>query len=87
MDLLCYLLDAFVIAVFVRIILTWFPLQPGGAMAQVFSVLYTVTEPVMGPLRRVVPPVGGMLDISPLIIIFGVQIFKGLILGCRVGLL
>jgi YggT family protein len=86
-EIICYLLDAFLIAVFLRIILTWFPITPGGAMAQAFSVLYTITEPVMGPLRRIIPPIGGAIDISPIIIIFGIQIITGAILNCGVGLL
>jgi YggT family protein len=72
------LLQLYIIVIFVRIILSWFPLQPGGVMAQVYSFIYTITEPVLGPIRRVVPGVGmgGMgLDLSPLIVIIGMQFF------------
>ena len=86
MGLLCTLLDLFFIAVFGRIILSWFPLQPGSALASVFSFLYSVTEPVMGPVRRAIPPMG-VIDISPIVVIFGVQILGGALLGCRVGFL
>lgn len=82
-NLLCRLLDLYVLCVFARIILSWFPLSPGGLMAQVFSVLYTITEPVLGPIRRVIPPIGGFgLDLSPLIVIFGARILGALFLGC-----
>ena len=73
MGLLGQLVQLYVILIFVRIILTWFPIQPGTMMAQLFSVLYRVTEPVLGPARRVIPPIG-MFDISPIVVIFALQI-------------
>ncbi len=87
MGLLCTILDLYLLALFARIILSWFPISPGGAMAQIFSILYTVTEPVLGPVRRAVPPIGGAFDISPIIVLFGIQIISGVILGCGPGFL
>lgn len=83
--MLCAIFEVFLLAVFGRVILSWFPLQPGGALAQIFSFLYTVTEPVLGPVRRVVPPIGGGLDLSPLIVLLGIQIIAGAVFGCRLG--
>ena len=74
---LCVLVQLYVYVLFGRILLSWFPISPGGAMAQVFSVLYSITEPVLGPVRRVLPPMGmgGMaLDLSPLVVLFGIQL-------------
>jgi YggT family protein len=84
-DLLCYALSAYLIAVFGRILLSWFPIRPGTFFAQVFTVLYAITEPVLGPLRRAIPPMGGF-DLSPIVVIFGIQIIQSLVLQCRVGL-
>jgi uncharacterized protein YggT (Ycf19 family) len=85
-DLLCYALSAYLIIVFGRIILSWFPIRQGTVMAQVFTVLYALTEPVLGPLRRAIPPIGGGLDISPIVVLIGIEIIQSLVLGCRVGL-
>ncbi len=60
-----------------RIIMSWFPIEPNSGMASVYGFLHAVTEPVLGPIRRLIPPVGmgGMgLDLSPLIIFFGISI-------------
>lgn len=84
-DLLCYALTALLVAVFARIILSWFPMQPGTTMAQIYSFLFTVTEPILGPVRRMIPPMGG-LDISSLVVLIGIQIIQVVVLGCRVGL-
>ena len=75
--MLCYLLNIYLLLIFGRIILSWFPISPGSALASVYSILYTITEPVLGPIRRVMPTIGfgGMgLDLSPIIVIFGVQL-------------
>jgi YggT family protein len=77
-NILCALGQVYLIAIFGRIILSWFPVSAGSAMAKVFEVLYTITEPVLGPIRRVLPPVGigGMgLDLSPIIVILLIQFF------------
>lgn len=77
---ICALLNLYLYCVFARIILSWFPITPGGAMAQVFSFLYTITEPVLGPIRRMIPPIGGFgLDLSPIVVIFGVRILSGFV--------
>ena len=55
MDLLCSLISVYYIVLFARVILSWFPMQPGTAMASIASIIYQVTEPVMGPVRRIIP--------------------------------
>jgi YggT family protein len=75
--LLCNLLDFYVLAIFAVIVLTWFPLQPGGAMDGINRFLRLITDPVMMPLRRIIPPLqlgGALLDLSPLVLLLGVQI-------------
>ena len=76
-QLLCTLGNLYLIAIFARIVLSWFPISPDSPFASVFSFLYTITEPVLGPIRRLLPPmgVGGMgLDLSPIIVILGLQL-------------
>ena len=80
--IICRLLDAYLIVMFARIILSWFPVEPGSGLATVYGFLYALTEPVLGPIRRVIPPLGmgGMgLDLSPLIVFFGISILRGAI--------
>ena len=78
-DILCYLLDLYFLAIFGRIIMSWFPVTPGGVASQIFSVLYAITEPVLGPLRRALPPIGGMFDLSRRLVDFA----SGLCYGMR----
>lgn len=55
----------FVFAIFVRVILSW--VSQGGYNPAI-AILHTLTEPVLRPFRRLIPPLGG-LDISPVLAI------------------
>jgi YggT family protein len=59
-----------VAAIIVRALLSWFMPADAGALGR---VLADVTEPVLGPVRRVLPPIGG-LDLSPIVAIILVQL-------------
>jgi YggT family protein len=81
MDILCQLVYLYQVVIFVRIIMSWFP-SSTGPMATVQFWLVKVTEPVLGPVRRVLPSLGG-LDLSPIVVLLFLQIVvQGLILGC-----
>jgi YggT family protein len=41
-------------------------------------ILWDVTEPILSPVRRLIPPMGGM-DFSPVILIIGLQLLSGFI--------
>lgn len=85
MQVLCLALELYILALFGRIILSWFPISPGSGLSSVFSFLYTVTEPVLGPVRRLLPPVGmgGMgFDLSPLLVTLLLQFLVAPALGC-----
>ena len=76
-NLLCTLANLYLIAIFARIVVSWFPVQPGTSFASVVGFLYTITEPLLGPLRRAIPALrmGGMgLDLSPIIVVLLFQL-------------
>jgi YggT family protein len=83
MALICTALQLFVILIFVRIILSWFPASEGLFMT-VQRVVFQATEWAMGPLRRIIPPVrlgAAALDLSPLVLLFGITVLQGVL--CR----
>ena len=47
-------------------------------VATIWDVLVRLTEPVLAPIRRIVPPVGG-LDLSPIILFFAIYFLQGVI--------
>jgi YggT family protein len=84
MSIICVALQLYVILVFARVIFSWFPVTPGSALESIYDILRMLTEPLLGPLRRALPPVrfGGMgLDLSPLIALLGIQVLQRIICG------
>ena len=78
MDVVCVLLQVFVYALFLRVVLSWFSPEPGGAVAAVEGFLRTFTDPVLEPVRRIVPR-AGMLDLSPIVVVLLVSIIARII--------
>lgn len=67
MSVVAYLVFLFQLAIIVRVVLSWFPLS-GSASRSVMEVMVRITEPVLGPVRRVLPSVAG-IDLSPIVVI------------------
>ena len=52
-------------------LLSWFRIRPGTTLARVQVFLYRATEPVLRPVRRIIPPIragGANLDLSVLVV-------------------
>lgn len=65
-QLLDLILTVYIWLIIARAIISWINPSP---YHPVVRFLYRVTEPILSPLRKVIPPIAG-LDITPLIIIF-----------------
>jgi YggT family protein len=74
------LISLYTLVIFVRIILSWFPVSPGGAFGQVNRVLYQITEPVLGPARRIIPSLGP-IDISPIVVVVALSFVQSMLRG------
>lgn len=82
MAIICGALTLYLLVIFARIILSWVPVSSDGVMASVDAFVRSATEPVMGPLRSMLPPVrlgGAALDLSPMVLIFGITILQRII--------
>ena len=73
-----FLLQIYLLVLFGRAIFSWFPPRPGGAAASVNRVLFTLTEPVLGPVRRAIPR-AGRIDLSFLVVFVGIVILQQLV--------
>jgi YggT family protein len=62
--LLIYALYALIIVILVRVAFSWVSPYPNNS---VYRFTFQVTEPILGPVRRRLPPVSGM-DLSPLVV-------------------
>ena len=72
--LFCDLIQIYTIVLFLRAIFSWFP-PPSGGLATFYRILLDLTEPVLAPLRRVIPA-AGMFDLSFLVLIVFLWILR-----------
>ncbi len=79
MEFLRLLITLYILAIVLVIVGSWFPLDPNGPAYRAFMFLRRITDPVLEPVRRVVPPVGGMLDLSPTIVLLVLIVIRGLL--------
>ncbi|MBA3891906.1 MAG: YggT family protein [Gemmatimonadaceae bacterium] len=65
------------IALLVRVFSSWFRLNP---FSKGLRLVYGMTEWMLRPLRQLIPPIGGLIDLSPLIAYFALGLLEGIVL-------
>jgi len=65
-------------AIIIRALLSWFAV--GNTGGPVFRLLDDITEPIIAPLRRIIPPLG-MIDITPIVAILLIQFITNVLVG------
>jgi len=76
------LLNLFLFVLVIRVVLSYIPAPPGSALVPITRFFEAITEPVLRPVRRIVPPlrVGGTaVDLSPIIVWIVILIVRGLL--------
>jgi YggT family protein len=79
-EVVCATLNVYLLILVARAILSFFPVRPGTGMASMQHVLAQLTEPVIAPVRCIVPP-AGMFDLSFLVVFITLEIVISA-LGC-----
>ena len=77
LDIIAYIVEAYVFLLIARALLSWLPARPGTVLFRVVRALDTVIEPVLRPIRRVLPTIraGGMgIDLSFIVVIVVAQL-------------
>ena len=59
-------INVLIFSIFARSLLTWFPIDRNGVISQ---TLAAITDPILVPLRKIIPLVG-MVDIVPMVAVF-----------------
>jgi len=68
-QILWYLVTFYLVILAGRAVLSWFPVRGGTFLASLNTLLFELTEPILRPVRRVIPP-AGMFDTSFIIVFF-----------------
>lgn len=66
------LADVYTMILFVYVLMSWIP-QKSGIIADIDTVLGRVCDPFLNLFRKFIPPIGGMVDISPIFALLVLQ--------------
>ena len=72
------------ILIILRIFLSW--IRSIDWNQQPFTWIASITDPFLNIFRGIIPPIGGVLDISPILAIILLQLMQGLVVGLLVNL-
>ncbi len=73
--ILADLVTVYIVVLFVRAVLSWFPLRPGTFLASLNRLVIDLTEPVLRPFRRIIPP-AGIFDLSFLVVLILLYVLR-----------
>ena len=71
--LIVELVDIYTLAIFVYVLLSWIPVKQ-GVIEAINDFLAKICDPYLDLFKRFIPPIGGMVDISPIIAIIVLQL-------------
>lgn len=73
MSLITQLVDLYTLIIFVYVLMSWIPAK-SGIIADIDNALSKICDPYLDLFKRFIPPIGGMIDISPIIAIIALQL-------------
>jgi YggT family protein len=79
MDIVCFLLQLYALAVLAWVILSWVQVSSTHPLGRIQVFLDRIIYPIVLPLRRVLPPLrlgGAALDLSPLVLLLGISLLR-----------
>ena len=79
-SLLLALSDAYCMVIFIYILMSWFPLG-SGIVGDVYRFLGKLCDPYLDVFRRFIPPIGGMIDASPIVALLVLQLATRFVVG------
>lgn len=72
------LANAYSLIICVYVLMSWIP-NSTGIIGDVYRVLGTICDPYLDLFKRLIPPIGGMVDITPIIALVVLQLVVRLI--------
>lgn len=73
------LINIYTFIIFVYVLMSWIPMKQQGVIADIYNALGKICDPYLDLFRRFIPPIGGMVDISPIVAIIALQLVEALI--------
>ena len=78
LSIIVRLVDVYTFIIFIYVLMSWIPMKR-GVLADIENVLGKICDPYLNLFRKFIPPIGGMIDISPIIAIIALQLLVRLL--------
>jgi YggT family protein len=75
MRLFATLVDLYSLVILAAVVMSWVRMDSRNPLAR---IVYTLSEPVLAPLRQVLPAMGG-LDFSPMVVLLALRALRGML--------
>ncbi len=75
------LFEGLIWLIFIRVLLSWFPIDPYSPLVR---ILRDITDPILEPFHRIIPPMGGF-DLSPIAAMIVLELLEQLLLRMIFG--
>ena len=88
LSLINFLFEILSILILVDVLGSWIlasRTQLPDVVYTILALVHRITSPIMEPIRRVIPPLGG-LDMSPIIALVGLQVIQRLLVSVLIGM-
>lgn len=70
--LLVSLCNVYSMVIFVYVLMSWFPMN-SRILSEIYAFLGKICDPYLNLFRKFIPPIGGMVDVSPIVALLVLQ--------------
>lgn len=86
--IISWLFQIYEFLILIRVLLSWVNVNPYSPAIDhpLVDILHRITDPVLVPLRRIIPPIGGAIDISPVVALLLLEILRQVIIRFLIAL-
>ena len=78
--LIVRLVDLYTLIIFIYVIMSWLPINR-GVIGDIYEALGKICDPYLNLFRRFIPPIGGFMDVSPIVAVLVLQFGARLLLA------
>jgi YggT family protein len=87
-SIISWIFQIYEFLILIRVLLSWINVNPYRPTLDhpLVRLLYRITDPVLEPLRRIVPPIGGAIDITPVVALLLLELLRQVIIRALLAL-
>jgi YggT family protein len=87
-SLVSFVFQLYQFLILIRVLLTWVNTNPYRSTMDhpAVQILHQITDPVLKPLRGLIPPIGGTVDVSPVVALIALEVLRRIVVSILVGL-